>query len=125
MPHMSVDTARITWLHTPNVNVRCAARRVGILLFDRFGLLGAGIVAEMFHTANEIATAHGGDDPPYEVQFLSMEGGSVASSQTAQPISASKCLMSSSPDFIPRTPGRINSSASPMTGCRPSMKALR
>ena len=84
MPHMSVDTARITWLHTPNVNVRCAARRVGILLFDRFGLLGAGIVAEMFHTANEIATAHGGDDPPYEVQFLSMEGGSVASSSSAR-----------------------------------------
>ena len=84
MPHMSVDTARITWLHTPNVNVRCAARRVGVLLFDRFGLLGAGIVAEMFHTANEIAAAHGGDDPPYEVQFLSMEGGSVASSSSAR-----------------------------------------
>jgi AraC family transcriptional regulator, glycine betaine-responsive activator len=84
MPHMSVDTARVTWLHTPSVNVRCAARRVGILLFDRFGLLGAGIVAEMFHTANEIATAHSGDDPPYEVQFLSMEGGSVASSSSAR-----------------------------------------
>ena len=84
MPHMSVDTARITWLHTPNVNVRCAARRVGILLFDRFGLLGAGIVAEMFHTANEIACAHAGDDPPYEVEFLSMDGGSVASSSSAR-----------------------------------------
>jgi transcriptional regulator GlxA family with amidase domain len=84
MPHLSVDIARITWLHTTNVNVRCAARRVGILLFDRFGLLGAGMVAEMFHTANEIATAHGGDDPPYEVQFLSMEGGSVSSSSSAR-----------------------------------------
>jgi AraC family transcriptional regulator, glycine betaine-responsive activator len=84
MPHLSVDTARITWLHTPNVNVRCAARRVGILLFDRFGLLGAGIVAEMFHTANEIAAPHSGDDPPYEVQFLSMEGGSIASSSSAR-----------------------------------------
>ena len=84
MPHLSVDTARITWLHTPNVSVRCAARRVGILLFDRFGLLGAGIVAEMFHTANEIAAPHGGDDPPYEVQFLSMEGGSIASSSSAR-----------------------------------------
>ena len=84
MPHLSVDIARITWLHTPNVNVRCAARRVGILLFDRFGLLGAGMVAEMFHTASEIATAHGGDEPPYEVQFLSMEGGSVSSSSSAR-----------------------------------------
>ena len=84
MPHLSVDIARITWLHTPNVNVRCAARRVGILLFDRFGLLGAGMVAEMFHTASEIATAHGGDEPPYEVQFLSIEGGSVSSSSSAR-----------------------------------------
>jgi transcriptional regulator GlxA family with amidase domain len=84
MPHMSVDTAKITWLHTPNISVRCAARRVGILLFDRFGLLGAGIVAEMFHTANEIAAPHGGDDPPYEVQFLSMDGGSIASASSAR-----------------------------------------
>jgi transcriptional regulator GlxA family with amidase domain len=81
---MSVDRVGITWLHTPNVNTRYAARRVGILLFDRFSLLGAGIVAEMFHTANEIATAHGGDGPPYEVQFLSMNGGSVSSSSSAR-----------------------------------------
>jgi transcriptional regulator GlxA family with amidase domain len=38
----------------------------------------------MFHTANEIATAHGGDEPPYEVQFVSMEGGSVSSSSSAR-----------------------------------------
>jgi transcriptional regulator GlxA family with amidase domain len=84
MPPMSVDIERTTWLHKPNVNVRCVARRVGILLFDRFGLLGAGIVAEMFQTANEIATAHDGDAPPYEVQFLSIDGGSVSSSSSAR-----------------------------------------
>jgi transcriptional regulator GlxA family with amidase domain len=84
MPHMSVDTERITWLHKPKVSMQFVARHVGILLFDRFALLGAGVVAEMFHTANEIATAHGGDDPPYDVQFLSMDGGSISSASCAR-----------------------------------------
>jgi transcriptional regulator GlxA family with amidase domain len=84
MPHMHLDTTRITWLHTPTLNVRTAARRIGILLFDGFWLLGPGTVVEMFQTANEFAGTRDGEDPPYEVQFLSMEGGNVASSSSAR-----------------------------------------
>ncbi|MEZ0602458.1 GlxA family transcriptional regulator [Paraburkholderia sp. IW21] len=84
MPHMHLDTARITWLHTPTLNVRSAARRIGVLLFDGFWLLGPGTVVEMFQTANELSGARAGDEPPYEVQFLSMDGGSVASSSSAR-----------------------------------------
>ncbi|WP_341312580.1 helix-turn-helix domain-containing protein [Paraburkholderia sp. IMGN_8] len=84
MPHMSIDTARVTWLHTPNLNVRSAARRIGVLLFDGFWLLGPGTVVEMFQTANELAGSRAGEYPPYEVQFLSMDGGSVASSSSVR-----------------------------------------
>jgi transcriptional regulator GlxA family with amidase domain len=84
MPHMHLDTARITWLHTPTLNVRTAARRIGVLLFDGFWLLGPGTVVEMFQIANELSNPQAGEEPPYEVQFLSMEGGSVASSSSAR-----------------------------------------
>ncbi|NPT41349.1 helix-turn-helix domain-containing protein [Paraburkholderia sp. 1N] len=84
MPHMHLDTARITWLHTPTLNVRSAARRIGVLLFDGFWLLGPGTVVEMFQTANELSGSRAGEEPPYEVQFLSMDGGSVASSSSAR-----------------------------------------
>ncbi|MBN3849851.1 MULTISPECIES: helix-turn-helix domain-containing protein [Burkholderiaceae] len=84
MPQMHLDTTRITWLHTPALNVRTAARRIGILLFDGFWLLGPGTVVEMFQSANELADTRSGEDPPYEVQFLSMEGGNVASSSSAR-----------------------------------------
>jgi len=66
------------------LNVRTAARRIGILLFDGFWLLGPGTVVEMFQSANELADTRSGEDPPYEVQFLSMEGGNVASSSSAR-----------------------------------------
>ncbi|MGF6771018.1 transcriptional regulator GlxA family with amidase domain [Paraburkholderia sp. GAS199] len=84
MPHMHLDTARVTWLHTPTLNVRSASRRIGVLLFDGFWLLGPGTVVEMFQTANEFATSRTGEEPPYEIQFLSMDGGSVASSSSAR-----------------------------------------
>ncbi|RDK01577.1 GlxA family transcriptional regulator [Paraburkholderia lacunae] len=84
MSHMSIDTARITWLRTPTLNVRSAARRIGVLLFDGFWLLGPATVVEMFQTANELAGSRTGEYPPYEVQFLSMDGGSVASSSSVR-----------------------------------------
>lgn len=84
MPQLHLDTTRITWLHTPALNVRTAARRIGILLFDGFWLLGPGTVVEMFQSANELADTRSGEDPPYEVQFLSMEGGNVTSSSSAR-----------------------------------------
>ena len=84
MPQMHLDTARVTWLHTPTLNVRSAARRIGVVLFNGFWLLGPGTVIEMFQTANELAGARAGEEPPYEVQFLSMDGGSVASSSSVR-----------------------------------------
>jgi transcriptional regulator GlxA family with amidase domain len=66
------------------LNVRSAARRIGVLLFDGFWLLGPGTVVEMFQTANELAGSRSGEEPPYEVQFLSMDGGSVASSSSVR-----------------------------------------
>ncbi|CAH2945496.1 MAG: unnamed protein product [uncultured Paraburkholderia sp.] len=71
-------------LHTPSVNVRTAARRIGVLLFDGFWLLGPGTVVEMFQIANELAGKRPGEEPPYEVQFLSLDGGSVPSSSAAR-----------------------------------------
>ncbi|MCC8391021.1 helix-turn-helix domain-containing protein [Paraburkholderia sp. MMS20-SJTR3] len=84
MPQMHLDSARITWLHSPAPTVRAAARRIGIVLFDGFWLLGPGTVVEMFQSANELAGTRAGEDPPYEVQFLSMDGGNVASSSSAR-----------------------------------------
>ncbi|NPT34202.1 GlxA family transcriptional regulator [Paraburkholderia xenovorans] len=84
MPHMHLDTARITWLHTPTLSARSATRRIGVLLFDGFWLLGPGTVVEMFQTANELSGSGAGEEQPYEVQFLSMDGGSVASSSSAR-----------------------------------------
>jgi len=84
MSHIHVDSARVTWLHTPAVNVRTAARRIGVLLFDGFWLLGPGTVVEMFQTANELSGTRPGEEPPYEVQFLSLDGGSVPSSSAAR-----------------------------------------
>ncbi|MFL9893757.1 helix-turn-helix domain-containing protein [Paraburkholderia sp. RL17-383-BIF-A] len=84
MPHMHLDTARITWLHTPTLSARNATRRIGVLLFDGFWLLGPGTVVEMFQTANELTASRAGEEQPYEVQFLSMDGGSVASSSSAR-----------------------------------------
>lgn len=61
-----------------------ATRRIAIVLYDRFRLLGAGIVAEMFHTANELAAARADSGRPYEVRFVSASGGSVTSSSSAR-----------------------------------------
>jgi transcriptional regulator GlxA family with amidase domain len=38
----------------------------------------------MFQTANELSGSRAGEEQPYEVQFLSMDGGSVASSSSAR-----------------------------------------
>lgn len=84
MPYIGVEPARVSWLHTLNNQPRRAARQIGILLFDRFSLLGAGIVGELFHTANEISPTRIADGPVYDVRFLSAEGGSVASTLSAR-----------------------------------------
>ncbi|MDE1183036.1 helix-turn-helix domain-containing protein [Paraburkholderia sp.] len=55
----------------------CPTRHIAILLFDGCSLLGAGIVAEVFHVANELSPT-GPNTWNYDVCFLSVDGGTVA-----------------------------------------------
>lgn len=72
----------VSWLSVSARPRRDAARRIGILLFDGFSLLGAGMIAEVFHTANALSddAAEGDGQTRYEVRFLSLTGGSIACS---------------------------------------------
>jgi len=84
MPYAQLEPATVSWLSSSfstSINrSKCAARRVGILLFDGFSLLGAGLVAELFQTANECSASSAGKEAAYDVQLLSVDGGSVACS---------------------------------------------
>jgi len=72
----------VSWLSTSARPRRDAARRIGILLFDGFSLLGAGMIAELFHMANAIAAPDAPEGEAgqlrYDVRFLSLTGGSIA-----------------------------------------------
>ncbi|NIE68181.1 helix-turn-helix domain-containing protein [Burkholderia sp. Ax-1719] len=57
-------------------------RQIGIVLFEGFSLLGAGMVAEVFQLANDIAMSEGARTLPYRVWLLSVEGGAVACSSS-------------------------------------------
>ncbi|KND60137.1 Transcriptional regulator containing an amidase domain and an AraC-type DNA-binding HTH domain [Candidatus Burkholderia verschuerenii] len=67
------------------------AKRIGILIYEDFSLVEVSSISEVFSLANEVklgasdderALAHidGHDSPNYSLQFVSSEGGSVASS---------------------------------------------
>jgi transcriptional regulator GlxA family with amidase domain len=66
------------------------AKRIGILIFEDFSLVEVSSISEVFSLANEILPAPSGesgaphtdahDSPNYSLQFVSSEGGSVASS---------------------------------------------
>lgn len=60
------------------------ARQVGLVLFDGFSLLGAGMVAEVLQLANEIAADDERDEPIYRVWLLSMRGGGIACSSSLE-----------------------------------------
>lgn len=79
MPYASLEPAVMGWLQ-PAAKMQAEVRRIAILLFDGFSLLGAGIVAEVFHVANELAVSKARGDWNYDVRFLSVEGGNVACS---------------------------------------------
>ncbi|WP_206996549.1 helix-turn-helix domain-containing protein [Trinickia mobilis] len=59
-----------------------ATKRIGIALFDRFALLGAATIAEVFHSANALAASAEQSGERYEVCLLSAAGGRIASSSS-------------------------------------------
>lgn len=71
----SLESAMLRWVHAPNKGVR----RIAILMFNDCSLQGAGVIAEVFQAANELATS-GSGAWLYDVSFLSADGGMVTSS---------------------------------------------
>jgi transcriptional regulator GlxA family with amidase domain len=65
----------LRWVHAPNKGMR----RIAILMFNDCSLQGAGVVAEVFQAANELASSNAGAWL-YDVSFLSADGGMVTSS---------------------------------------------
>jgi transcriptional regulator GlxA family with amidase domain len=61
---------------------RCPARQIGIVLFEGFSLLRAGIIAEVFNKANQLAVAGTAANSVYTIKMLSFSGGSVPCSSS-------------------------------------------
>jgi transcriptional regulator GlxA family with amidase domain len=84
MPYASIEPAMTSWLRVAEKSTRCATRRIAIVLFDGFSLLGAGLVAEVFHVANELIATRSSDEWVYDVSFLSAAGGNVTCSSSVR-----------------------------------------
>ncbi len=54
------------------------SRDIGVVVFDGFSLLAAGVVTEVFEMANDLHAPRSHDLPLYDVRFYSSQGGSVA-----------------------------------------------
>ncbi|SAK49588.1 AraC family transcriptional regulator [Caballeronia temeraria] len=57
-----------------------AIKRIGIVLYDGFSLLAAGILAEALHTANELQSEDSKHAFTYRVNLISASGGTVSCS---------------------------------------------
>jgi len=57
-------------------------KRMGILLYDGFSLLGAGTLAEAFHIATELQSPGSGNHIDYSVRLVSARGGAIACSSS-------------------------------------------
>jgi transcriptional regulator GlxA family with amidase domain len=85
MPYASIEPAVMGWLRASQTSAaRTATRRIAIVLFDGFSLLGTGLVAEVFHVANEIVSTRSSDEWVYDVTFLSAGGGNVTCSSSVR-----------------------------------------
>ncbi|MFM0556092.1 helix-turn-helix domain-containing protein [Paraburkholderia sediminicola] len=73
----SLESAMLRWVHAPSKGMR----RIAILMFNDCSLQGAGVVAEVFQAANEMASS-GSGGWLYDVSFLSADGGMVTSSSS-------------------------------------------
>src|ERR1700759_3874487 len=82
MPYANAEPAVMGWTPPATKASPTEVRQIAILLFDGFSLLGAGIVAEVFHMANEFASAKSRPDCSYDVRFPSVEGVNVACSSS-------------------------------------------
>ncbi len=80
MPYVRPEDESTDFRQASEPHGRRSARLIGILVLDGFSLLGAGLVAEIFHAANKISRSGPGDDCFYEVHFLSSHGGNIACS---------------------------------------------
>ncbi|WP_250534509.1 helix-turn-helix domain-containing protein [Caballeronia sp. AZ10_KS36] len=78
MPYATLEPAVMGWTPPSTRPSQVEVKRIAILLFDGFSLLGAGIVAEVFHMANELSSLKTRAECTYDVRFLSVEGGNVA-----------------------------------------------
>jgi len=70
--------------HALSRQTKAAPCHVGVVLFEGFSLLDAGMVAEVFQLANEVCAARRGSHPGYRVRLLSVCGGSVTCSSSVQ-----------------------------------------
>ncbi|SAL34763.1 MULTISPECIES: GlxA family transcriptional regulator [Caballeronia] len=84
MPYATLEPAVMGWMPPSTRPSQAEVKRIAILLFDGFSLLGAGIVAEVFHMANELSSVKAKADCTYDVRFLSVEGGNVACSSSVR-----------------------------------------
>jgi transcriptional regulator GlxA family with amidase domain len=84
MPYANAEPAVVGWTPPATRASQTEVRTIAILLFDGFSLLGAGIVAEVFHMANELSAAKSRAECMYDVRFLSVEGGNVACSSSVR-----------------------------------------
>jgi len=83
MAYATLDLPATCGSHIVRGGIGSGLRHIAILLFDGCSLLGAGIVAEVFHVANELA-ASGAREEPYEVSILSADGGNVTCSSSVR-----------------------------------------
>lgn len=83
MAYAALDLPLTSGSHIVRGGISREVRHIGILLFDGCSLLGAGIVAEVFHVANELA-ASSTHDETYDVSILSADGGNITCSSSVR-----------------------------------------
>jgi transcriptional regulator GlxA family with amidase domain len=83
MAYATLDLPATSGSHIVRGGISSEVRHIAILLFDGCSLLGAGIVAEVFHVANELAAGSARNDP-YDVSILSADGGNVTCSSSVR-----------------------------------------
>lgn len=83
MAYASLDLPPFAHAHLVTSGISREVRHIAILLFDGCSLLGAGIVAEVFHVANELSLDTS-RRVPYDVRILSSDGGNVTCSSSVR-----------------------------------------
>jgi hypothetical protein len=82
MVYAGLDNPDNGAVSAPGKRRRRSVRDIGVVLFEGFSLLTAGVIPEVFQVANEICVARSRGDALYDVRFYSAEGGNVACSSS-------------------------------------------